>query len=103
MVYPYNLSKLLYYILNAIPAHKRIAIMESVNTDSENYEYSDDEMDYGEAVKDSFMDSFDEFISEGVDTGAEIGGTILGIPGAIVGAFIGGAVGCIRSILDDIF
>lgn len=102
-VYPYNLSKLLFYILNAIPNHKRVAIMENINTESESYEHNDDEMDYSEAVKESFMDSFDYFIEDGVDTGAEIGGMILGLPGAIVGAIVGGAVGCIRSILDDIF
>lgn len=103
VVYPYNLSKLLYYILSAMPSHKRVAVMESVAADAENYEHNDDDMDYGEAVKSSFMESIDPFISEGVDTGADIGGAILGIPGAIVGAFIGGAVGCIRSILDEIF
>lgn len=103
VVHPYNLSKLLFYILNAIPAQKRVAIMESINVDADNYEYNDDDMDYGEAVKDSFMDSFDDFISDGVDKGAEIGGMILGLPGAVVGAIIGGGVGCIRSILNDIF
>ena len=103
VVHPYNLSKLLLYILNAIPARKRVAIMENINVDSENYEYSDDEMDYGEAVKDSFLDSFEDFISDGVDKGAEIGCMILGLPGAVVGAIIGGGVGCIRSILNEIF
>ena len=102
VVRPYNLSKLLYYILEAIPAQKRIAVMEGINTDADNYEHNDDEMDYNEEVKESFFDSFD-YISDGVDKGAEIGGTILGIPGAIVGAFFGGFVGCVRSILDDIF
>lgn len=102
VVRPYNLSKLLYYILEAMPAQKRVAVMEGINTDSGNYEYHDDDMDYNEEVKESFYDSFD-YISDGVDTGAEIGGTILGIPGAIVGAFLGGFVGCVRSILDDIF
>lgn len=102
VVRPYNLSKLLYYILEAIPAQKRIAVMEGINTDSDNYEHNDDEMDYNEEVKESFFDSFD-YISDGVDKGAEIGGTILGIPGAIVGAFFGGFVGCVRSILDEIF
>lgn len=102
VVRPYNLSKLLYYIMQSLPAQKRVAIMEGINTDSDNYENNDDEEDYNEGIKDSFYGSFD-YISDGVDTGAEIGGTILGIPGAIVGAFIGGAVGCIRSILDDIF
>lgn len=102
IVYPYNLSKLLYYIMNAMPAHKRIAVMESINTDSENYEHNDEEEDYNKGVKESFYESFD-YISDGVDTGAEIGSTILGIPGAIVGAFLGGFVGCVRSILNDIF
>ena len=102
IVYPYNLSKLLYYIMNAMPAHKRIAVMESINTDSENYEHNDEEEDYNKGVKESFYESFD-YISDGVDTGAEIGSTILGIPGAIVGAFLGGFVGCVRSILDEIF
>jgi hypothetical protein len=103
VVRPYNLSKLLYYILKAVPSHKRVAVMENINTDSENFEYSDEDMDYGEAVEDAFMDYFDEFISESVDKGAEIGRNILGIPGGIAGAVIGGAVGCIRSILHDIF
>lgn len=75
VVRPYNLSKLLYYILEAIPAQKRIAVMEGINTDSDNYEHHDDEMDYNEEVKESFFDSFD-YISDGVDKGAEIGGTI---------------------------
>lgn len=102
VVRPYNLSKLLYYIMQSLPAQKRVAIMEGINTDSDNYEHNDDEDDYNEGVKDSFYETFD-YISDGVDTGAEIGGTILGIPGAIVGAFLGGFVGCVRSILDEIF
>ncbi len=102
VVRPYNLSKLLYYIMQSLPSQKRVAIMEGINTDSENYEYNDDEEDYNEGIKESFYDSFD-YISDSVDTGVEIGGTILGIPGAIVGAVLGGFVGCVRSILDEIF
>ena len=102
VVRPYNLSKLLYYIMQSLPAQKRVAIMEGINTDSDNYEHNDNDEDYNEGVKESFYESFD-YISDGVDTGAEIGGTILGIPGAIVGAFVGGFVGCVRSILDEIF
>lgn len=101
-VRPYNISKLLYYIMQSLPAQKRVAIMEGINTDSDNYEYNDNDEDYNEGIKDSFYDSFD-YIDDGVDTGAEIGGTLLGIPGAIVGAFLGGFVGCVKSILDDIF
>lgn len=102
VVRPYNLSKLLYYVMNAVPAHKRVALMEGINTNSENYEHNDADEDYNEGVKESFYESFD-YISDGVDTGAEIGEAILGIPGAIVGAFLGGFVGCVKSILDEIF
>lgn len=102
VVRPYNLSKLLYYIMQSLPAQKRVAIMEGINTHSDNYEYNDDDEDYNEEIKDSFYDSFD-YISEGVESGTEIGGALLGIPGAIVGAFLGGFVGCVKSILDDIF
>lgn len=102
VVHPYNLSKLLYYIMNSLPAEKRVAIMEGINTDSDNYEHNDEDEDYNEGIKDSFYDSFD-YIGDGVDKGAEIGGTILGIPGAIVGAVVGGFIGCVHSILDDIF
>lgn len=38
VVRPYNLSKLLYYIMQSLPAEKRVAIMEGINTDSDNYE-----------------------------------------------------------------
>lgn len=102
VVRPYNLSKLLYYIMQSLPAQKRVAIMEGINTDSDNYEHNDDEGNYNEGIKDSFYDSFD-YIGDGVDNGAEIGGRLLGIPGAFVGAFLGGFVGCVRSILDEIF
>lgn len=102
VVHPYNLSKLLYYIMNSLPAEKRVAIMEGINTDSDNYEHNDEDEDYNEGIKDSFYDSFD-YIGDGADKGAEIGGTILGIPGAIVGAVVGGFIGCVHSILDDIF
>ena len=102
VVRPYNLSKLLYYIMQSLPAQKRVAIMEGINTESDNYEHNDDDEDYNEGIKGSFYDSFD-FISDGVDAGVEIGGTLLGIPGAIVGAVLGGFVGCVKSILDDIF
>lgn len=84
VVRPYNLSKLLYCILDKMPSEKRIAIMNGINTDSDNYEYNEDDMDYNEGVKDSFYSAFD-FISDGVDAGMKLGASILGIPGAIVG------------------
>lgn len=101
-VYPYNLSKLLYNILNSLPAEKRVAVMEGVKMDSDNYIHNDSDSDYNEKIKDSFYDSFD-YISDGVDIGANIGVMVLGLPGAIVGAFLGGFVGCVREIVDEVF
>ena len=102
VVHPYNLSKLLYYIMKSLPSQKRVAIMEGINTDSDNYEYDDGDEDYADGIKGSFFDSFD-FISDGMESGAELGSAILGIPGMLVGAVLGGFVGCIGSIFDDIF
>ena len=102
VVHPYNLSKLLYYIMKSLPSQKRVAIMEGINTDSDNYEHDDGDEDYTEGIKGSFFDSFD-FISDGMESGAELGSTLLGIPGMLVGAVVGGVIGCIESIFDDIF
>ena len=101
-VYPYNLSKLLYYILKSLPAEKRVAVMEGVKLEANNYEHNDSDEDYNENVKEEFYDSF-SYISDGVDKGADIGMMVLGIPGAVVGAFLGGFVGCVRDLMDEIF
>lgn len=101
VVNPYNLSKLLYYIMESLPAQKRVAVMEGINTDSDNYKYSEDD-EFNEKIKDSFINCID-YIGEGVDNGAEIGGRILGTPGKYIGAIVGGIIGCVREFLDEIF
>lgn len=102
VVRPYNLSKLLYYILNTLPAEKRVAVFEGINTDAENYEYNDDEMDYGAGVTESFG-SMADYIADGINNGAVAGFYVLGAPGAAVGAAIGAFVGGIKGILSHIF
>ncbi|MCR5102399.1 MAG: 50S ribosome-binding GTPase, partial [Butyrivibrio sp.] len=103
IVRPYNLSKLLMYILEAIPEEKRIPIMEGINTESENYRSNDDDDDYNEKIVHDFTESYDSTISECVDAGAEIGQFILGVPGAIVGSIIGGSIGLVKSIFEELF
>lgn len=98
VVYPYNLTKLLYYILNALPAEKRAAVFGGMNTDAGQYEYNDDDMDYNEEVKESLY-SMADYMAEGISSGAAAGFVILGAPGAVVGALIGG----IKGILNHIF
>ena len=48
---PYNLSKLLYYILMAVPAEKRIVLADKLNADEKSWADHDEEMDYNEAIK----------------------------------------------------
>ena len=96
-VYPYNLTKLLYYILQAVPAKKRLSIMEVMNKDKKNYKHNDD--DYSKKVQDSFLDT----IFDGIEDGAELGKELLGIPGAVLGGFVGGVVGALGRVLGNIF
>ena len=96
-VYPYNLTKLLYYILQAVPAKKRLSIMEGMNKDKKNYKHNDD--DYFKKVQDSFLDT----ILEGIDEGAEVGKKLLGIPGAVIGGIVGGIAGALGRVLGNIF
>ena len=96
-VYPYNLTKLLYYILQAVPAKKRLSIMEGMNKDKKNYKHNDD--DYSKKVQDSFLDT----IFEAIEDGAELGKELLGMPGAVIGGIVGGVVGALGRVLGNIF
>lgn len=100
---PYNLTKLLYYIVQSVPGEKRLALVDKISDEEDNWIYDDEEEDYKEALTLSYTYSIGDFINEGEDTGMEIGGKILGIPGRFVGGLIGVAVGAVRGIFDHIF
>ncbi|MGM9569019.1 MAG: GTPase family protein [Phascolarctobacterium sp.] len=96
-VYPYNLTKLLYYILQAVPTKKRLSIMEGMNKEKKNYKHNDD--DYSKKVQDSFLDT----IFDAIDEGAALGKELLGLPGAVIGGVVGGIVGAVVRVLGNIF
>lgn len=102
VVRPYNLSKLLYYILNVLLVEKRAAVFGGINTDAEQYEYNDGDMDYNEGVKAS-VDSMADYVAEGINSGTVMGFCVLGVPGAIVGSVVGAFVGGVKVILNHIF
>ena len=102
VVRPYNLSKLLYYILNVLLVEKRAAVFGGINTDAEQYEYNDGDMDYNEGVKAS-VDSMADYVAEGINSGTVMGFCVLGVPGAIVGSVVGAFVGGVKGILNHIF
>lgn len=100
---PYNLTKLLYYIVKSIPKEKRLAIADHINDDDDNWLYDDEEHDYKTATKKSFFLTIREYISDYAESGSYIGAEFLGIPGKAVGFVIGGAVGSVAGFFGAIF
>ena len=100
---PYNLNKLLYYIIKAIPKEKRMAIADNLNHDKNNWIYDDHEDDYKSRTKSGFFDTIWDCVSDGSSSGYQIGGEILGIPGKIVGGIVGGTFGAVMGVLTAIF
>ncbi len=100
---PYNLTKLLYFIVKAIPKDKRLALADNINDDKDNWLYDDQEYDYRGGAQRGFCDTVWDCLSDGASAGCEIGGEILGIPGKIVGGVIGGAAGIVKGIFCGVF
>ncbi len=100
---PYNLTKLLYYIVKAVPRDRRLALADNINEDEDNWLYDDGEFDYRGSTMDGFCETVWDYISDGKDTGREVGGEILGIPGKLIGGVIGGAVGAVKGIFNAVF
>lgn len=100
---PYNLTKLLYYIIKSIPKDKRLALADNINPDDDMWLHDDKEENYKEEVKSGFFETVGYCIGEGAETGGEIGEKILGIPGKIVGTVVGGTFGAIRGFFEGIF
>jgi len=94
---PYNLAKLLYYILMSVPSEKRLVLVDKLNVNENNWKSND--ADYTESIKGSFWDSLLEDVLAGVHKGAEVGCYAIGVPGAIVGGLIGGIVGGLYSLV----
>ena len=110
VVAPYNIAKLLYRVVDALPAEKRIPILEGLNDDREAFAHNDGEMDYGACVEGNFFETLGGMIGDGAEAGADLGGMLLGLPGRLVGGVIGGAVGtvggCVIGVLnflEDLF
>jgi hypothetical protein len=93
---PYNLTKLLHTIIQIIPREKRLALVDNLNTNKENWMHDDEEEDYGEETEYDIIDTIFDFI----EGGSELGGKILGIPGKLVGGVAGAVVGTVAGIFN---
>lgn len=92
---PYNLSKLLYYIVRKIPKKKRLVIATNMNQDDEVWKDNDTLRDYNVEIKKGFIES----IVDGARVGADIGEAIGGPIGKFVGGALGGIVGFFGAFL----
>ena len=99
---PYNLTKLLYYIIKAIPKEKRLALVDNINEGEDNWIYDDNEDDYKQSIKKGFGETIWDCITDGADDGAYIGSSLLGIPGKLIGATVGAAVGAVKGVFSAI-
>jgi predicted GTPase len=91
---PYNLSKLLLFILQHTPEEKRSAFIPEMNKDKKMWEDDDRLEDYGQIIKETWIESIMSTASKGADIGEQIG-SVFGKGGEMLGKAIGGTVGAI--------
>ncbi|MBC2579359.1 GTPase family protein [Clostridium sp. DJ247] len=91
---PYNLSKLLYFIIQHTPKEKRLAYVNNISQDDEMWKDNDDLKDYQTEIKQSFADTVAECAADGADIGGEIG-VVFGKTGETIGRVVGGLGGAV--------
>ncbi len=94
---PYNLSKLLYYIIQHTPKGKRLSYVQNINRNEEMWKDNDDLKDYRKGILREFGETVSECAVSGADIGEDIG-SIFGGAGEVVGRVIGGAVGAVAGV-----
>ncbi|WP_051192356.1 GTPase family protein [Butyrivibrio sp. VCB2001] len=99
---PYNLAKLLYFIVKAAPKAKRLNIAANVNADEDNWEFNEN-YEYTSRLNRDFGEIILSCIDEGIENGVELGEELLGIPGIIIGGIVGAAAGGVRGVFEAVF
>nr|WP_314391036.1 GTPase [uncultured Campylobacter sp.] len=99
---PYNLSKLLYFIVSHTPSEKRVIYANNVSSDSSMWKSNDTLRDYNADIQKSIFASVVDGARKGADIGGEIG-SMFGGAGKAVGSLIGGTIGAIGGFLGGFF
>lgn len=99
---PYNLSKLLYFIVKNTPSEKRLAYVNTTSSDNKMWADSDEILDYNKEIKKSFLESVAENAGAGADIGASIG-SIFGKTGESIGRAAGTVVGAVWGGVKSLF
>lgn len=105
---PYNLSKLLYYIIKFTPKEKRLSYVENINQNQEMWKDNDELNDYRKGILGQFKETIQTVIDcaeiggeIGADIGHLVGGELGEKIGRGVGTLGGAAVGVVKSIWDN--
>lgn len=98
---PYNLSKLLYFIIQHTPKEKRLVYVNNISKDQEMWKDNDDLKDYSTEIKKSFAETVVEYAAKGADIGAQIG-SIFGKTGERIGKAAGAAVGTVWGAVKSV-
>jgi hypothetical protein len=94
---PYNLSKLLYYIIKFTPKKKRLVFVENVNQSEEMWKDNDDLRDYRKGILEEMGETISDCALKGAEIGGEIG-SVFGETGRVVGEKIGKVVGTVGGV-----
>lgn len=101
---PYNLSKLLYYIIKFTPKEKRLSFVENINRSEEMWKDNDDLKDYRKGILEEFGETVSDCAMEGADIGGDIGsifGSAGEAAGRAIGGVIGAGVGVVKAVWDN--
>ena len=96
---PYNLSKLLAFILRHTKAEKRAVFAQDINKDKKMWEDDDKLEDYRTEIRESMWESVKSTASKGADIGGDIGSIFGGAGraiGTVAGAVVGGVIGAAK-------
>ena len=99
---PWNLSKLLYFIVKNTPSEKRLGYVDNLSKKEEMWQDDDGLEDYKEKVQKSFMETVLESASKGADIGGKIG-SVFGSTGESIGRVIGGVFGAVGGMISSFF
>ena len=111
---PYNLSKLLYYIIQHTPKEKRLIYLDTTSKEKENWKSNEafkkkgagkqkDTNDYNEAIQKSMVETVIDYAGKGAAIGGAIGTIIGGAAGRKIGTIAGGAIGAAAGFFKKLF
>ena len=96
---PYNLSKLLYYIIKLTPKNKRLPYIENINKNPAMWEDDDNLKNYKNDIISELSDAIEEGVTKGSSIGGTIGELILGEKGKTIGKIAGAAAGAVTGLV----